>query len=77
MIRQFRVLAISKETKSYDTDLIRGVFGCNNPTLDVVDTLPPSTTLNVISDDGWKPISDGLETETYICIPFVKDDDDE
>lgn len=75
MIKHFRVLAISKETKSYETDLIRGIFGCNNPTLDVVDTLPPSTTLNVITGDGWNPISDGIVTETHICIPFVKEDE--
>lgn len=73
MIKQFRVLAIPKETKAYDTELLMGIFDCHNPALDVVDSVPPTTALNIITNDGWIAVADVTNCVTHICIPFVKD----
>jgi hypothetical protein len=73
MIKEFRVLAVSKEAKCYETARLKEVFGCDNPALDVVDTLPPPTVINLITESGWKPVSlEAKPTDTHICIPFVK-----
>jgi hypothetical protein len=73
MVKQFRVLTISKETKTYDTDLLRGIFGCNSPSLDVVDTLPPNVVIKLINNEGWKSVRETpFHSNGYICIPFVK-----
>ena len=73
MIKEVRVLAISKETKSYSTEKLMGVFGCNNPALDVVETMPPTTAINLINDAGWRPIGPAENCEYYICAGFIRD----
>ena len=72
MIIQFRVLAISKETKSYESEMIRNVFGCSNPALDVVDTIPPTTALNIITNDGWQAVSEVADSQDFMFIAFDK-----
>lgn len=72
MIKQFRVLAISKETKSYESEMIRNVFGCNNPALDVVDTIPPTTALNIITNAGWQVVSEVTDSQDFMFIAFDK-----
>ena len=72
MIIEFRVLAVSKETQHYDTDLIRGVFSAHHTTLDVVDHLPVNAVINVITQCNWKPtVKEAVNTTTHILIPFV------
>ena len=39
MVIEFRVLAVSKEKQSYDTDMLKGVFNADHPMLETVDTL--------------------------------------
>lgn len=72
MIIDFRVLAVSKETQQYDTDLIRGVFSSEHPMLDAVDHLPANAAINVITQSNWTPVvKEVINTETHILIPFI------
>ena len=72
MIIEFRVLAISKETQHYDTDLIRGVFSAQHPILDTVDHLPANTVINVVTQCNWKPaVKEVINTDTHILVPFI------
>ena len=72
MIVEFRVLAVSKEQKSYDTDLIKGLFMSDHPTLDVVDTLPITTVMNILADCNWQPIvKEAINTDTHILVPYI------
>ena len=74
MIIEFRVLAISKETQHYDTDMIRGVFNADHPMLDAVDNLPITATLNILSYTGWVPISEKPTiTDEWMLIPHIKE----
>ena len=71
MIIEFRVLAVSKETGKYDTDLIRGVFGTDHPMLDAVDHLPAQATISVITAD-WIPVTKTIQTPNYILVAFTR-----
>ena len=74
MIKEFRVLAVSKETQQYDTDMIRGVFSAEHPMLDAVDSLPPNAAITVLTQCNWKPTVKGVvNTPTHILVPFVKE----
>ena len=74
MIKEFRVLAISKETQQYDTDMIRGVFSVEHPMLDAVDNLPPNAAITVLTQCNWKPtVKEVVNTPTHILVPFVKE----
>lgn len=74
MIIEFRVLAISKETQHYDTDLIRGVFSADHPMLETVDTLPANAAITVLTQCNWKPVTkEVVNTPTHILVPFVKE----
>lgn len=73
MIIEFRVLAVSKESQHYDTDMIRGVFAAEHPMLDTVDNLPPSAAITVLTQCDWKPVTkEVVNTPTHILVPFVK-----
>lgn len=72
MIIEFRVLAISKETQHYDTDMIRGVFSAEHPMLEAVDHLPPNSAITVLTQCNWKPtVKEAIKTSTHILVPFV------
>ena len=72
MIVEFRVLAISKETQHYDTDMIRGVFSAEHPMLEAVDHLPPNSAITVLTQCNWTPtVTEVIDTSTHILIPFV------
>lgn len=72
MIVEFRVLAVSKETQHYDTDLIRGVFSAQHPMLDTVDNLPANAAITVITQCNWKPtVKEVINTDTHILVPFT------
>ena len=72
MIVEFRVLAISKETNHYDTDMIRGVFGSEHPMLDTVDHLPANAAITVLQQTNWKPtVKEVINRGDYIFVPFV------
>lgn len=72
MIIEFRVLAISKERGSYDTDLIRGVFGSEHPMLDTVDHLPANAAITVLQQTNWTPtVKAAIDKGDYIFVPFV------
>ena len=72
MIIEFRVLAVSKETQHYDTDLIRGVFSAQHSMLDTVDHLPANAAITVITQCNWKPtVKEVINTDTHILVPFV------
>ena len=77
MIKEFRVLAVSKETQQYDTDMIRGVFAVEHPMLDAVDSLPTNATnaaITILTQYGWKPtVKKVVNTPTHILIPFVNE----
>ena len=74
MTFEFRVLAVSKEKGSYDTDMIRGVFKSEHPMLDTVDNLPPNAAITIITQCGWKPtVKEVINTPTHILVPFVKE----
>lgn len=74
MIKEFRVLAVSKETQQYDTDMIRGVFAVEHPMLDAVDGLPPNAAITILTQCGWKPtVKEVVNTPTHILVPFVKE----
>lgn len=69
---EFRVLAISKETCHYDTDLIRGVFKSNHPMLDAVDYLPVNATITVLQQTNWTPtVTETIDKGDYIFVPFI------
>lgn len=72
MIVEFRVLAVSKDKQSYDTDMIRGVFSASHPMLDAVDTLPINAAITVITQCNWKPtVKEAINTNSHILVPFV------
>lgn len=72
MVIEFRVLAVSKETQHYDTDMIRGLFSADHPMLETVDTLPANATITVITQCNWKPtVKEAINTSTHILVPFV------
>lgn len=72
MIIEFRVLAVSKEKKSYDTDLVKGIFSINHQMLDTVDSLPANAVISLISQNGWTPtVKEVINTETHILVPFI------
>ena len=74
MIAEFRVLAVSKETQQYDTDMIRGVFSVEHPMLDAVDSLPPNAVITILTQCNWKPtVKEVINTPTHILVPFVKE----
>lgn len=73
MIIEFRVLAVSKETQHYDTDMIRGVFAAEHPILDTVDNLPPNAVMTVLSGTDWKPVVKPTHCNNYLCVGFAKD----
>lgn len=74
MVVEFRVLAVSKETQQYDTDMIRGVFAAEHPMLDAVDNLPPNAAITILTQCGWKPtVKEVVNTPTHILVPFVKE----
>ena len=52
--------------------MIRNVFGCNNPALDVVDTIPPTTALNIITNAGWQVVSEVTDSQDFMFIAFDK-----
>lgn len=72
MIIEFRVLAISKETQHYDTDMIRGVFSADHPMLETVDTLPANAAITVLTQCNWKPaVKEAINKGDYILVPFT------
>ena len=72
MVVEFRVLAVSKETASYDTDLIKGIFLSDHPILDTVDTLPITSVIDIISNSNWKATTNkAIVTDNYIFVPFI------
>ena len=72
MIVEFRVLAVSKEKKSYDTDLVKGIFSINNQILDTVDSLPINAVISLITQNGWIPtVKEVIDTETHILVPLI------
>jgi hypothetical protein len=74
MVVEFRVLAVSKETQQYDTDMIRGVFSAEHPMLDAVDSLPPNAAITILTQCNWKPtVKEVVNTPTHILVPFVKE----
>ena len=74
MIKEFRVLAVSKETQQYDTDMIRGVFAAEHPMLDAVDSLPPNACITLLTQCGWMPtVKEVVNIPTHILVPFVKE----
>ena len=74
MVIELRVLAVSKETQQYDTDMIRGLFATEHPMLDAVDSLPPNAAITVLTQCNWKPtVNEVVNTPTHILVPFVKE----
>ena len=74
MVVEFRVLAVSKETAHYSTDLLRGLFESNHPMLDAVDDLPITATLNILSYTNWVPTSEKpATTDKWMLIPHIKE----
>lgn len=72
MVIEFRVLAVSKETGHYDTDMIRGVFSADHPMLEAVDYLPPNSAITVLTQCNWKPIvKEVINKGDYILVPFT------
>lgn len=72
MVIEFRVLAVSKEQGSYDTDKIRGVFQSSHPMLDAVDTLPVASVITVLSQTNWKAtVTEVIQTDDYLLVPFI------
>jgi hypothetical protein len=74
VVIEFRVLAVSKETGHYDTDMIRGVFSAEHPMLETVDHLPPNAAVTIITQCDWEPTTkEVIDIDAYILIPFVKE----
>ena len=74
MVVEFRVLAVSKETQQYDTDMIRGIFTAEHPMIDAVDSLPPNAVITILTQCGWRPtVKEVVNTPTHILVPFVKE----
>lgn len=72
MVVEFRVLAVSKETQHYDTDLIRGIFSAEHPMLETVDHLPANAAITVVTQCNWKPtVKEAINTPTHILVPFI------
>ena len=74
MVIELRVLAVSKETQQYDTDMIRGLFATEHPMLDAVDSLPLNAAITILTQCGWRPtVKKLINTPTHILVPFVKE----
>lgn len=72
MIIEFRVLAVSKEKQSYDTDMIKGLFNAEHPMLETIDTLPANAAITVLTQCNWKPtVKEAINKEEYILVPFT------
>lgn len=72
MIIEFRVLAVSKETQHYDTELIKGIFDAEHPMLETVDHLPANAAITVLTQCNWKPtVTEVINTANYILVPFT------
>ena len=73
MIIKFRVLAVSKETGHYDTDLMRGLFECDHQILDTLDTMQVNNVIHILQQYDWKPTKDkAIQSATHILVPFIK-----
>lgn len=73
MIKEFRVLTIPLDGMSCDTGLLKELFGCDNPTLDVVETIPPQTAIGLVGEAGWTPtVKEAINMGTHLCVPYVK-----
>ena len=65
MVIEFRVLAVSKEKQSYDTDMLKGLFNAEHPMLEAVDMLPVNAAITVITQCNWKPtVKEAIDKET-------------
>lgn len=72
MIIEFRVLAVSKEKQSYDTDMLKGVFNVEHPMLETVDALPANAAITVLTQCDWQPtVKEVIDTGNYILVPFT------
>lgn len=72
MIIEFRVLAVSKEKQSYDTDILKGLFNVEHPMLETVDTLPANAAITVLTQCNWKPaVKEAINKGGYILVPFT------
>lgn len=72
MIIEFRVLAVSKEKQSYDTDMLKGLFNVEHPMLETVDTLPANAAITVLTQCNWKPtVKEVISQGDYILVPFT------
>lgn len=69
---EFRVLAVSKEKQSYDTDMLKGVFNIEHPMLEAVDALPANAAITVLTQCNWKPtVKEVIDAGNYILVPFT------
>ena len=72
MVIEFRVLAVSKEKQSYDTDMLKGLFNVDHPMLETVDILPANAAITVLTQCNWKPtVKEAINTNSHILVPFV------
>lgn len=72
MTIEFRVLAVSKEKQSYDTDMLKGVFGVEHPMLETVDTLPVNAAITILTQCNWTPtVKEAINKGDYILVPFT------
>ena len=72
MIIEFRVLAVSKEKQSYDTDMLKGVFNVEHPMLETVDALPANAAITVLTQCDWQPtVNEVIDVGNYILVPFT------
>lgn len=72
MTIEFRVLAVSKEKQSYDTDMLKGVFGVEHPMLETVDTLPANAAITILTQCNWTPtVKEVINKGDYILVPFT------
>lgn len=72
MIIEFRVLAVSKEKQSYDTDMLKGVFNVEHPMLETVDALPANAAITVLTQCDWQPtVNEVIDAGNYILVPFT------
>ena len=72
MIKEFRVLAVSKEKQSYDTDMLKGLFNVEHPMIETVDTLPANAAITVLTQCNWTPVvKEAINKGDYILVPFI------
>lgn len=72
MIIEFRVLAVSKEKQSYDTDMLKGLFNVEHPMLETVDTLPANAAITILTQCNWRPAyKEAINKGAYILVPFT------